>query len=205
MNKKFTLGVISGISAITVAFPVIAQLSSAQDTGATVSTETSAPAKNKMFFKHKMDTTTAGIQERIDRDSAFLANIDAMIAIQKTATQTHKDALTAALAITDDTARATAVKAADEAQRTSVQTAMEANPAFKDAMPFGGGMHKMKMRGGHGPMGGELAEKLGMTNDELKSAMEAGKTIEEIAQEKGIELPARPAFGKMMHDEVDAQ
>lgn len=205
MKKSFALGAVSGISALTLAFPLVAQFAGAQDSGAPAKTESADDSH--AFFRHNMkpDSTQEGIQKRIDHDTAFLANIDAMIAIQKTATQAHKDALTAALAITDDTARAAAVKAADEAQRTSVETAMEANPAFKDAMPFGGGMHKMKMRGGHGPMGGDLAEKLGMTQDELKSAIEAGKTIEDIAKEKGIELPARPAFGRMMHDEVDAQ
>ena len=34
-----------------------------------------------------------------------------------------------------------------------------------------------------------LTEKLGMTEAELKTALEGGKTIQEIATEKGVELP----------------
>jgi hypothetical protein len=54
----------------------------------------------------------------------------------------------------------------------------------------------MPMRGhGHGGRGGGLsltglqvaAEKLGMTTDELITALQSGKTLEEIAQEKGVD------------------
>ena len=54
----------------------------------------------------------------------------------------------------------------------------------------------MPMRGhGHGGRGGGLsltglqvaAEKLGMTTDELIAALQSGKTLEQIAQEKGVD------------------
>lgn len=60
----------------------------------------------------------------------------------------------------------------------------------------GHGMFKMKMHGrGHGP--DMLLEKLGMTEEEFTAAIDSGKTIEEIAAEKGVELPAK----KMMRFE----
>jgi hypothetical protein len=194
MKKSFALGAIAGMSSLALAIPVLAQISSAQDSGTTAST-----AGNAQFWtKRAPDTTTTGIQTRIDHDSAFLTNIDAMIAIQKSAIQTHKDALTAALSITDDTQRAAAIKAADEAMRTSIENAIKANTSLKDLMPFGGpGLMGGKGRG-HGSMGGDLAVKLGMTETELKAAIESGKTIEDIAKEKGITLPARPAFSHFM-------
>jgi uncharacterized protein YidB (DUF937 family) len=46
--------------------------------------------------------------------------------------------------------------------------------------------------GGHGPMGtAELdaaAKALGMTSDEVKSALESGKTLEDLATEKGVDI-----------------
>lgn len=214
-NKTFALGAIAGISSVALAVPVLAQISSAQDTGTstgTTSTTSAIAATTKVgaktWMKRGPDTTVAGIQTRIDHDSAFLTNIDAMIAIQKSATQTHKAALTAALSITDDTQRAAAVKAADEAERSSIETAVQANASLKDLMPFGG-MGRPGFGGGHGgmmkrgPGGADLAAKLGMTEAGLKTALEGGKTIEQIATEKGVTLPARPDFKG--HKAQDAQ
>ena len=78
--------------------------------------------------------TVSDIQSIIDHDSALLANIDAFVALQKTATQAHKDALTAALSITDDTKRQAAVDAANEAMRKTIDDAIAANPALASAM-----------------------------------------------------------------------
>jgi hypothetical protein len=47
---------------------------------------------------------------------------------------------------------------------------------------------------------GNPAQKLGMTEAELKAAMDSGKTIEQIAEEKGIDLPPRPPFMGGMHE-----
>ncbi len=197
MKKTFALGAIAGMSSLALAVPILAQISSAQETGATTTTTVSTTAAAKTFMKRAPDTSVAGIQTRIDHDSAFLTNIDAMITIQKSATQTHKTALTAALSITDDTQRAAAVKAADDAMRTSIETAVTANTALKGLMPFGGmgkGFSGGHGERGHSQNGGDLAVKLGMTDTELKAALTSGKTIEQIATEKGITLPARPAF-----------
>ncbi len=135
----------------------------------------------------------------IDRDGKFLANADSMLSILKSATQKHKDALTAAAALTDSTARKDAVKKAQDDFRATIQAAIEANPDLKGVMmPFGGmGMgHDGMMKGGFGKEG--IAQKLGMTPDELKAALDSGKTIEQIAQEKGVTLPVRPAGGRGM-------
>ncbi|HSA99466.1 MAG TPA: hypothetical protein VLE49_02365 [Anaerolineales bacterium] len=46
--------------------------------------------------------------------------------------------------------------------------------------------------GGRGPMGGAgleaAAQALGMTTDELTTALQGGKTLEQIAQEKGVDF-----------------
>lgn len=210
MNKSFTYGAVAGISSLALAIPFLAQISSAASTGSSVATTTAKAVRPA--------PTQACVVALVAKDDAFLANVDTMIAAQKTATQTHRSALNAAASITDDTQRQAAVKAADEAFRTAMKTAMESHmtadktqmEALKTACGnagMGGGMHfemGMGMGGpGHGGMmkGGMrgnpegLATKLGMTADELKTALKSGKTIEAIAAEKGITLPARPERG----------
>jgi hypothetical protein len=44
-------------------------------------------------------------------------------------------------------------------------------------------------------MKSKVAEKLGMTVDELQDELDSGKTIREIAEERGVEAPARPQRG----------
>lgn len=204
---NFTAGAIAGISSIALAIPVLAQISSAASTGTTASASTAA--------KTRPAPTVACVQALAAKDDAFLSNVDTMIAAQKTATTTHRNALTAAAAITDDTQRQAAVKAADEAFRTAMKTAMDSQmttgktemEALKTAcgdtmggmrfeMAFGGPM------GGHGkggmmrgPNPEELAQKLGITADELKTELDSGKSIEDIAAAHGVTLPAR-AEGK---------
>lgn len=199
MKHKFTLGIVSGMSILALAVPFLAQVSSAATSDAT--TETSFPDCPAMKLM--------SIQDRIARDDAFLANVDAMVSIQKSATQTHRDALTAAAALTDETAQQEAVRAADEAYRTMIQDALKANSDLQSVMmPFGGrgrGMHGGMM--GRGPDTENLASKLGMTETELKAALEGGKTMHEIATEKGVTLPTPPKDGHgrgPMHD-VDGQ
>ena len=182
MKKSFTLGAVAGITSLAIAFPIVAQISSAQS-----SAGTSAAAN--VFVRRKPDTTQAGVQTLIEHDATFLANIDAAVSAHKTAVQTHKTALEAAVTIADDTARADAVQDANETLHTSMQAYAEAHPELKGGMmPFGGhdkGHFMMKA-----PSPAELAEKLRMTEADLQAALDSGKTIPEIAEEKG--LPARP-------------
>lgn len=208
MKNKFTLGVIAGMSTLSLAVPVLAQMTSAQMADQATIQTSSAPADKPFFFeKRAPDTTQAGVQTMIDHDTKFLANIDAMTALQKTAIQARITALTAAASITDDTQRAEAVKAAHEAYRSAIEAAVTANPDLKAAMNFGGpgapGGHGFMMHHGRGP--GDLAEKLGMTEDELKAELDGGKTIEDIATEKGVTLPARPEKGMMKMGQPAAQ
>jgi len=196
MKHKFTLGIVSGMSILALAVPLLAQVSSAASGEATTETSLFTPPEMRQ----------EKISDRIARDDAFLANVDAMVSILKSATQTHRDALTAAAALTDLTAQKEAVQAADEAYRTTIQDALKANPDLKSVMmPFGGRGH-----GGRGGMMGrgpdteDLASKLGMTETELKAALEGGKTIQEIATEKGVTLPTPSKNGRgrgpMMND-----
>lgn len=196
MKKSFTLGAVSGISALAIAFPVIAQIAGAQSSASSVDQAKPNFAERPGFHGERAPLSQEDVQAMIDQDNAFLLNVDAFVAIQKETIQAHRIALEAAADIEDETERNAAVKAAHEAMRASIEAAVEANPELKTAMmPFGHGGP-----GKHGKgekMRGHLEDKLGMTEDELKAALDAGKTIEEIAEEKGITLPARPAFGGM--------
>ncbi len=194
MKKSFTLGAVSGISALAIAFPVIAQIAGAQSAPTTAMSARPNLKDRPGFHGERAPLSQEDVQVMIDQDNAFLLNVDAFVAIQKEAIQTHRIALEAAADIEDETERNAAVKAAHEAMRASIEAAVEANPELKTAMmPFGGkGRHGP---GGHGPH--DLAEKLGMTEEELKAALESGKTPEEIAEEKGITPPARSAFRGM--------
>ncbi len=204
MKNKFLIGAVSGISALALGVGTLAQVAGAATpaTGSTASATATTGKFGGFFAKHGVPTQ-ADVQTMIDHDTAFLANVDAMVSVAKTATQAHKDALTAAAALTDDTAREAALKKANEDFRATMKAAIDANPALKDAMPFGGhGPMGMGGKRGHGGkmMGGMLAEKLGMTPDELKAAIDSGKTIEDIAKEKGVTLPPKP-----MHDGRDME
>ncbi len=183
MKKSFTLGAVSGIATVMVAVPLLAQVTGAQE-----ATSSTSSTVSSIFNKIRAPFTQETIQEMIDRDTAFLANVDAAVSLQKSAVQTHKDALTGAAAITDETQRQAAVQAAHEAMRATIDAAITANPDLKSGMHmgFGKGGHDERH---HGP--GDFAVKLGMTPVELKTALESGKTIEQIAAEKGITLPVK--------------
>lgn len=184
--NKFTLGAIAGVTSLLIAVPIVAQVAGAQSTS-------SAGSTMRNYFFSKPAATQAHIQEMIDRDAMILQNIDAVTAAHKKALQAHKDALTAALSISDETQRAEAVKKAHDDMHTSMSTSMkDLGLDGKFMMPFGG--PKGHMRGGM-MMKGKFAEKLGMTEADLKAAIESGKSIQDIAKEKGIELPARPEGG----------
>ncbi len=90
-------------------------------------------------------------------DAAMLEDIDAMTTTHKTALQAHKDALTAAAAITDDAQRQDAVKKANEDIRMAMKTFMEshkdAHQAPMDAVKSAcGDMGPRGMKMMHGPM-----------------------------------------------------
>lgn len=196
MKNSFTLGAVSGISALAIAFPVIAQIAGAQSSAASVDTTKPRFADRPGFHGERAPLSQEDVLAMIDQHNAFLLNVDAFVAIQKEAIQNHRIALEAAADMEDETERNAAVKAAHEEMRASIEAAVTANPELKSAMmPFGHGGP-----GRHGKdevMRGNLEEKLGLTAEELKIALDSGKTIEEIAEEKGVTLPARPAFGGM--------
>lgn len=150
--NKYIIGGIAGAASLAVAFPLVAQfVSAASGTAATANdVETNdAPAPSQ-----------ACVQALADRDGKFLASIDAMITAQKAATQAHKDALTAAVAITDDTQRAAAVDAADKAFGDAMKAAFTAHgdpktemDAVKTACGEDGFRHKF---GAHFGFGGPM-------------------------------------------------
>jgi len=216
MKNKFTLGVIAGMSTLTLAVPVLAQVSGAQMADEAVIETTSAPAgdrangKNMRFERKAPDLTQAGVQTMIDHDTTLLANIDAAVRVQKSAIQARITALTAPSSITEHMPSQDASKAAHGACLSTVKPAGTATTKRRSPMHFGGPMMGGP-KGGHGFMKdhrqgpGDLAEKLGMTADELKTELDAGKTIEDIASEKGITLPARPEKGMMKMGQPSAQ
>ncbi len=197
MNKKFITGAASGL-AVALAIPAFAQV-----TGGSASSTGAVPSHPPFMMREQRTFTQEDIQQMIARDDAFLANIDDLIASRKAATQTHRAALAAAASITDETERQEAVQKAHEDMRAAMEAYMAAHPGLKE---MGMMMHVGRGRGrGHGHMRGpgpeKLAETLGMTEEELRAAFDSGKTIEEIATEKGIELPARPGFMMKMRDD----
>jgi polyhydroxyalkanoate synthesis regulator phasin len=89
----------------------------------------------------------------------------------------------------------------DQAVKDGVLTQEQADRMLS-RLEDGFGFGKMGRLGGRrgGPMGGFkgclpgnhewLAEQLGMTVDELQAELEAGKTVAELAEEKGVDLEA---------------
>lgn len=159
--NKFTIGIITGISSVAIAIPILAQLSSAaSSSSATVHT--------------KPVPSQACVQALAAKDAAELSTIDSQTAAHKAALQAHEAALTAAAAITDDTQRQAAIKKADadfaaalKAGMTSSQTAMQTaldgvktacgnTMGRPGAFGIGGPMGKMNLKGnwhGKGPKG----------------------------------------------------
>lgn len=197
MKHTFTLGAVSGVTALAIGFPIAAQFAGAQSSADTGSAMTDRPG-----MQQRAPLSQDDVQEMVDRDNAILLHVDDYVSIVKGAVQNHRIALQAAADIEDETERNDAVRAANEAMRTEIHDAVEADADLKDAMPMG----MMMGMGGRGPggpggPGGKgphgfppemLAEKLGMTADELKAELDAGKTIQQIAEEKGVDLPAPP-------------
>ncbi|MDD4318800.1 MAG: hypothetical protein PHW10_00525 [Candidatus Peribacteraceae bacterium] len=200
--KKFTLGVIAGASSLALAVPLVAQLASAAS-GVSSNAARTQPIPSQTC-----------VEALADADGTQLSNMDTFFAAHKTALQARKDALTAAATITDDTQRQEAVKKANDDFRTAMESQQDAMASARESvktacgnaggfgMGFGAGSMGMRgngpdMKGGNFG-NGMIAEKLGMTADELKSALDGGKTIQEIAEEKGVTLP-NPGMGRGMH------
>lgn len=119
MKNKFLLGAIAGASALIVAVPLIAELTSAQGSGA--GSMSSIPSQ-------------ACVQALVAKDTAVLSTIDAETAARKTALQAHQAALQKAAGLTDDAARQAAVKKANDDLRTAMKNAKQSESDEKRAM-----------------------------------------------------------------------
>ncbi|MBP9850265.1 MAG: hypothetical protein KBC47_01080 [Candidatus Peribacteraceae bacterium] len=186
--NKFTLGAVTGATSLLLTVPIFAQMAGAQS----VSSAATAATKTRPV------PTQTCVLAMADHETAMLNTIDANTAARKSAATAKRDALKAASALTDDTARMEAVKKAQEAFRTAMQSTMKphdevAMAALKAAC--GDSFRGMGGLGGVGDMKGKMTEKFGMTEQELKAAIDSGKSIEQIAAEKGISLPAHKKGG----------
>lgn len=155
--KKFTLGVLAGMSTLTLAVPLVAQVAGAQS-------DTSV-AKNRVFTP----PTQACLQAMVGMEEAHLANFDADSAKRKQLMQEHLAEMKTVAAIADDTARQEAMQKLHEAKMAdrpfqdeipaAIKTAMEAvRTACGDTMKFRGGFGigmgpMMKIKHFRGPMG----------------------------------------------------
>ncbi len=153
-KNKYIIGAVAGATSLAVAFPLLAQFASAADEGMTMnSRRADRPAPSQ-----------ACVHALAEKDGAFLSGVDAMITAHKAAVLAHKDALTAAAAITDDAQRKTAVDLADQTFHDAMEAAHDAQgdhmaemEALKTAcgtsLGFGHGFGGPMMRG-KGPMKG---------------------------------------------------
>jgi hypothetical protein len=190
--NKFTLGAVAGMSSIALAVPLLAQIAGAQSGGVSVAAGDDMPVPSQ-----------ACALALVDMEDYHLAHFDEMMNKQKQTMQKHRDALAAAALIADDTQRQESLKAAraemialksdtdfDSNETESLRAAVKT--ACGNIMMFGGKGHGPGIHMGKSEfMKADIAEELGMTAQELKTALQSGKTIEDIAEEKGVELPAR--------------
>ncbi|MDD5751244.1 MAG: hypothetical protein PHS73_01865 [Candidatus Peribacteraceae bacterium] len=193
MKYKFILGIVAGVSSLALAVPLLVQ--------AAPSDRPESPSVPSQEC----------VQAMADGTEARLASMDAMLQARKSALQTHKTALAAAAAIADDTARKDALQKAHEDFRASQKQAHDQLPAaVQEAMDavrtacegqrmgarsgFGFGKDGMEkpFGGPEGRQGAGWMQQLGMTQEEIKAALESGKTIKEIAEEQGVTLPDQP-------------
>jgi hypothetical protein len=177
------------MSSLALAVPVVAQIASAQTATSTDATTSASADATRVRPEFKRPT----LQEMIDNDTKLLENVDTVVASLKTATQAHKNALTAAQSLTG-TAQTDAIKKAQEEFHAAMEATMKASGI--KGFPMFGGPHGGPGRGGMMKMKFDLATKLGMTETELKAAIDSGKTIEQIATEKGVTLPTPPMGGR---------
>lgn len=116
MNKLLATALTASL-ALSMATPAFAESSSSASSSSS-SESSSMMKKESSMMKRDMKMNGANVdaacmQSAIDkRDTAIIASVDSYAATVKTALQTRKDALKAAWAIQDKTARNTAIKAA---------------------------------------------------------------------------------------------
>lgn len=206
--NKFRLGIITGMSSMVIAVPILSVAAYAQSSTSTEAAVQAIPSQ-------------ACVEALANVEQMRLDQFDLMNDKRKEGIKQRVDSLRTAAAITSATDRQAALKQMRETEKALHDTMKEdvsdeiqaAMDAVKTAC---GDTFKMRMEGfgERHPMIGKMmdkapafiAEKLGMTEDELKAAMDGGKTIKEIAEEKGIELPAPPRGRHMMEffdEEVD--
>ncbi len=196
--KKYLLRLTAGLASLAVAAPAFAM----GPWGLNEDVELPTPSQECV-------AAMAEVQEN------RLANFETHMAARKEAMTVHLNGLRNAMTIEDETERAAALKQANENARTIMQNALpsqEERDAQREALQaacgdnafFGMGMMgfgHMGMRGpggdfglrdGTGPRLEHMAELLNMTEDELQAELDNGKTIPEIAEEQGVELPAPP-------------
>lgn len=113
--KKFTLGVVAGMSSLAVAVPMLASVAGAQSSSATAD-----------VLKDRPIPSQACVQAMADHEGTMLSKIDAMMASHKSIMAEHQKALDAAADIADDTARSEAVQKAHEDMRTAMMAAKNA-------------------------------------------------------------------------------
>ncbi|MDD5055113.1 MAG: hypothetical protein PHZ00_02480 [Candidatus Peribacteraceae bacterium] len=200
MKKSALFGTLAGGIAIAVAVPFVTQFASAQSSSVSSVSPRTRPVPSQ-----------ACVQSMASAGDTSLSFFDQMNAARKTAVTARSAALKAAAALTDDTARQTAVTKAGEDFRIAMQTAMEtkstamksSHDAMQTACGDSRGFGLMMGKGGRGMMGkgqGQglgkgpnlemMAATLGITVDQLTSEIAGGKTIEQIAKEHGVTLPA---------------
>lgn len=162
--KPFTIGVAVGMTALTLAIPLLVQVSSAAS-GQSSST-------GRMFGKREMPAPSqACVQALAGKHTAMLGTMDAMMAKHKIVMTAHRDALLLAADIQDETQRQAAVKKANDDMHTAMKADREAGEtetmktvmeAVKTAcgdmgmgrgMMGGKGFMGMKHGGRKGPMG----------------------------------------------------
>lgn len=151
--KKFTIGAVSGVSALALAFPLFASAQSAPSAN-----DAARPVPSQVC-----------VQALAAQESTMIANMDSMTAARKAAMQAHQTALSAAASITDDAQRQDALKKANEDMRAAMKTGMDANKetvksgmdAVKTACGNGGFHLSFGMGGFRGPMHGKMMKHFG--------------------------------------------
>ncbi len=151
--KKFFIGAIAGAVALTLAVPLLTEITSAQADGSS-STSSARPA-----------LTQACVLAMSGLEDTYLAHFDVFSAAQKSALQARSIALKAAAAVADDTQRQAAVKKANDdfvaASKTAWQTsAADMQSAMSAVTTACGNVHGWKGLDGFGlgigpMMGGE--------------------------------------------------
>lgn len=202
--NKFRLGIITGMSSLVVAVPLLAVGANAQSASSTDTTQI-------VPTQQCVETLASIEQMRLDQ-------FDLMNTKRKEAMQSRLNQLKAAAVISDDTARKDALAAIRDSikdTRDDLEPSDEMKTAMEAVKAACGDTFRMRVDGfkdRHPVMGkmmdkapAFIADKLGMTADELKAALDSGKTIKDIAEEKGIDLPMPERGHRMMkfHEETD--